>query len=170
MFSLRQRQTWAAAFARQALSDLHAREAIVTANLPDCQSLHFLQMAAEKVCKAHLYAVGEEVGFTHAVVRKYLPVLVRELSPEVSKSSRRRARIKVMSRLNELLAPNLDYGGSHPENTEYPWRALNGDPVSPLDFEFAGLQDEQEITFLVKIIQKAAKEYVPVAGAKKEEM
>ena len=47
-------QDWARAYAKQALSDLDAREKFALAGAPKCHRLHFLQMAAEKVCKAHL--------------------------------------------------------------------------------------------------------------------
>jgi hypothetical protein len=42
------------AYAKQALSDLDARESLVSAGSSKCHRLHFLQMAAEKVCKAYL--------------------------------------------------------------------------------------------------------------------
>lgn len=51
---------WAQAFARQAESDLNAREILVQqAGLPACHALHHLQMACEKICKASMIASGD---------------------------------------------------------------------------------------------------------------
>ncbi|MCZ7646608.1 MAG: hypothetical protein M5U26_15195 [Planctomycetota bacterium] len=49
--------------------------------LPECQHLHFLQMAREKLCKAHLYNIGSAqpgaLDSSHAYVEKQLPVILR---------------------------------------------------------------------------------------------
>ena len=51
--------TWAQAFARQAESDLHVYDVLVTdPSLPACHRLHYLQMACEKLCKASGPAAG----------------------------------------------------------------------------------------------------------------
>jgi len=47
-------EDWAGGYARQALSDPDAREILVRGNAEKCHRLHFLQMAAEKTCKAYL--------------------------------------------------------------------------------------------------------------------
>jgi len=47
-------EDWARAYAKQALSDLDVREILVRGNTEKCHRLHFLQMAAEKTCKAYL--------------------------------------------------------------------------------------------------------------------
>jgi len=72
---------WATAYARQALSDLDAREKLALAGAHKCHRLHFLQMAAEKVCKAHLTTINghSRVRKTHAYVAKVLPVIARKL-------------------------------------------------------------------------------------------
>ena len=61
---------WARSYARQALSDLNVREILIQANAHKCHRLHFLQMAAEKACKAHLIMANghEKVRKTHAYV------------------------------------------------------------------------------------------------------
>ena len=52
-------EAWRIAYAKQALADLHAREKLLEhSELPDCQQLHFLQMACEKLCKAYLCGQG----------------------------------------------------------------------------------------------------------------
>jgi hypothetical protein len=45
-------QDWAKAYARQALADLDAREKLALSGAHKCHRLHFLKVAAEKVCKA----------------------------------------------------------------------------------------------------------------------
>jgi len=45
-------EDWARAYAKQVLSDLDVREILVRGNTEKCHRLHFLQMAAEKTCKA----------------------------------------------------------------------------------------------------------------------
>ncbi len=44
---------WSRAYARQAQADLDAREALLNAEVPACQHLHFLRMACEKIARAH---------------------------------------------------------------------------------------------------------------------
>jgi len=52
-------EEWRIAYAKQALADLLARERLLQhADVPDCQQLHFLQMACEKLCKAYLCGQG----------------------------------------------------------------------------------------------------------------
>ena len=67
---------WARGYAKQAISDLAAREILARANADKCHRLHFLQMAAEKVCKAYLVAQNghEKVRRTHAYIARNLPI------------------------------------------------------------------------------------------------
>jgi hypothetical protein len=70
---------WVQAFARQAKSDLNAREVLLLeSTLPACHSLHFLQMACEKLCKASLIKAGadpEDLQASHAYIAKHLPII-----------------------------------------------------------------------------------------------
>jgi hypothetical protein len=61
-------QNWARAYAKQALSDLDARDELAIRGVQKCHRLHFLQMAAEKICKAHLASANghENVRKTRA--------------------------------------------------------------------------------------------------------
>ena len=45
---------WSLAFARQARADFDTYNALAALPLPPSQSLHFLQMTCEKLCKATL--------------------------------------------------------------------------------------------------------------------
>jgi hypothetical protein len=66
---------WAQAFARQAASDLDARDVLVCdTSLPACHALHFLQMACEKLCKASMISAGTDpmqVQRSHASIAKH---------------------------------------------------------------------------------------------------
>lgn len=118
-------------------------------------------MAAEKLCKAYLYSLGVEVGFTHAVVKKHLPtVLMKGPDPQLKQSASKMTRLKQLANHIELLAPALSQRGANPENAEYPWANAKGEPISPLVHKFPLLQNERELTTLLRNIRKAAKTYV----------
>ena len=73
---------WSRAYARQAQADLEAREALLGAPVPACQHLHFLQMACEKIAKAHRCLGGadpETLMHGHGFAAKVLPQVAREL-------------------------------------------------------------------------------------------
>ena len=159
---------WAQAFARQAASDLDAREVLAAdPSLPACHALHFLQMACEKLCKASMIAAGAdpaEVQRSHAHVAKHLPTIVRLY---LSRTAGRRPRdnwvvdaIRPLARRIELLNPAVRDGGRSPENTEYPWLAPDGVSVTaPADypFDFSILFAKAGVT-LLKIVRLAALE------------
>ena len=73
---------WSRAYARQAQADLDAREVLLGSKVSACQHLHFLQMACEKISKAHLCLGGtdpETLTHSHAFAAKVLPQIAREL-------------------------------------------------------------------------------------------
>ena len=81
---------WAQAFAKQALADFNAWNALQLylrlpegePPLPMCQKLHFLQMACEKLAKAHRFLAGDsvrEVQKGHAFAAKHLETIFRQL-------------------------------------------------------------------------------------------
>ena len=73
---------WSRAYARQAQADLDAREELLGATVPACQHLHFLQMACEKISKAHRCLGGanpETLRHSHGFAAKVLPQIAREL-------------------------------------------------------------------------------------------
>ena len=115
------------------MADLNAWEALAATALPDCQSLHFLQMACEKLAKARLCMTGADpktLQSSHAYVAKQLPTIVLdELASEKAKPKVRRDIVKHARRLAreiELLAPAVDAGGKRPDNCEYPWEDATG--------------------------------------------
>ena len=73
---------WSRAYGRQAQTDLDAREALLRVEVPTCQHLHFLQMACEKISKAHRCLGGadpETLMHSHGFAAKVLPQIAREL-------------------------------------------------------------------------------------------
>ncbi|HXW15193.1 MAG TPA: hypothetical protein VEN79_11845, partial [Terriglobia bacterium] len=88
-------QNWAKSYAMQALSDLRAWDVLVGARAgksgggaraKKCHRLHFLQMAAEKTCKAHLTLENghEMVKNRHAYVKDNLPLIARNFYAAIS--------------------------------------------------------------------------------------
>lgn len=137
---------WADSFARQAAADFHAwelYEAYPAALAAACHKLQFLQMACEKLCKAHRIRAGaspeSQIG-THRVVAKNLPTIIRE------EMIRRNARAKAIAHLSrhvrhlaleiELLTPALSLDGQRPDNCEYPWQ-VDHEILSPLTWDFS---------------------------------
>lgn len=76
---------WAAAFARQADADLTAWELYQkhpSAVAAECHKLLFLQMACEKLCKAHVIRTGvhapADVQRSHGFIAKHLPSIMKQ--------------------------------------------------------------------------------------------
>jgi hypothetical protein len=142
-------QEWADGFARQADADFRAWE--LYEKHPDvlaaaCHKLLFLQMACEKLCKAHMIRSGtnpDDVVTTHRVVAKNLPLVIRE--EMIRRKSDEQAIKNIMRHLRHLsqeieyLNPAVKDEGQRPDNCEYPWDA-GGHIVSPLTWGFSPLR------------------------------
>ncbi len=157
---------WARSYARQALSDLRARDALVTGEADKCHRLHFLQMAAEKACKAYLVTANghENVRKAHAYVAKILPVIARHfysMSNDDNQIKRWEIeRIRGLAREIELLAPACDDGDARRDNSEYPWEGARGEVYTPCDYNFPNIDDgSRSIVRLIKLIRTAAESY-----------
>lgn len=154
---------WAKAYARQALSDLNAREVLVAAGAEKCHRLHFLQMATEKSCKAYLTANNghDQVRKTHAYVARVLPILARHFyaleNDGTSMASWELSQVRKLAREIEVLAPACDDGDTRNDNTEYPWLDTKGEIRTPCEHTFSGLDDgSRSIVRLIKLIRSAA--------------
>jgi hypothetical protein len=156
---------WRVAYARQALADLHARDALLKdRRLPPCQELHFLQMACEKICKAYLCGTGgvelKKLQKSHAFISGNLHKIVRQWFMEESTAASHLWAMRAIRSLAyriELLAPSVDKGGRHPANCEYPWAGSDGKVKAPCDhvFEF-DLLYEKAGRLLLKALYSAA--------------
>lgn len=115
-------------------------------------------MATEKMCKAHLYGSGNTVVQSHAVIRKHLPAILRRFGSERALSGSRLKQLKKLGAEVELLAPANPDDGSRPDNAEYPWLAVSGEVIAPIDFAFGSI-DDRRVPELIKLIKTAASSY-----------
>jgi hypothetical protein len=139
---------WSRAFARQAAVDFDAWN-VLGANdeLAACQKLHFLQMACEKISKAHLCAAGNDptaLQASHGYTAKTLPLIVREQVARLTGRKPKRHDFLVrharhLAREIELLAPSINDGGRRPDNCEYPWEDSSGKIHIPAEHSFPTL-------------------------------
>lgn len=158
-------QDWARSYARQALSDLRAREALVIAKVEKCHRLHFLQMAAEKACKAHLTIKNghDKVRKSHAYVKRNLPIIAMHfyavINPNRKQALRQLQEIKHLAGEIEVLAPACD-GDDRRDNSEYPWEDGNGNICTRCDYSFPNIDDgSRAIIPLIKLIREACGSY-----------
>ena len=158
--------TWSSAFAQQAKSDLDAREWLLQKQqLPRCHELHFLQMACEKVCKAHLMtrsgADPLSLQKSHAYVAKNLPVIAKQYfaqqAEHLPKHGHLIRSIRAIAEKIERLAPANDVGGTAPSNCEYPWIGPSGKIIIPAEhnFDLTLLYEKAGVT-LLKLLRIAA--------------
>jgi hypothetical protein len=140
---------WALAYARQAWADFRAWELYEQhpeAVAAECHRLLFLQMACEKLCKAHLIRAGAQprgLQASHGYTAKHLPTVIRQQIIESGGDLARMQGVLTLARHLageiELLNPAVRRGGAGEDNCEYPWEA--GDKVvSPLDWTFYPLR------------------------------
>ena len=102
-------------------------------SIPECHKLQFLQMACEKLVKAHLCGSGTDpaaLQASHAYVAKTLPVVLRQQASAVNfvggKARKALTYARHLAQEIEVLAPAVDRGGRRPDNCEYPWEADDG--------------------------------------------
>lgn len=159
-------EDWARGYARQALSDLRAREALYAAGAEKCHRLHFLQMAAEKACKAHLIKTSgsDNVRKSHAYVAKTLPTIARNFYAATNDSNEiaqwELSKIRHLAREIEILAPACDHGDVRMDNSEYPWQGPKGEVCIPCEYSFPNIDDfDKTVIRLIKLIRKACDEY-----------
>lgn len=157
---------WARGYAIQALSDLNAREVLVSARVNKCHRRHFLQMAAEKACKAFLTAKNghEHLRSTHAYVARVLPILARQFYAVENDGNIltewELREIRSIASEIEVLAPACDHGDVREDNTEYPWMDGRGEIKVPCEYTFPNIDDNSRIiTRLIRLIRTAAESY-----------
>jgi hypothetical protein len=158
-------KNWGYAFAKQAMADFETWIALQGfEKIPSCQKLHFLQMACEKICKAHLCklpgAKPEDFQSSHAFIAKVLAIVVRQQlseTPNPPKNARFLAsRCGHLAREIELLHPSVQDGGRRPDNCEYPWNQGNLLYI-PCEWSFPSLNllEEPAGRTLLKLIHSA---------------
>jgi len=134
---------WAEAFLAQAQSDWEMYKKMERANEPACHSLHYLQMATEKLGKAYFLSAGtgvDEVQNSHLAFTRFLRLVARngKLQKALGMSSTQlRAHVRQLLPIAhgiERLAPSL---ADRSINAEYPWLAPDGTVKTPIHYEFA---------------------------------
>jgi hypothetical protein len=156
---------WQKAYAAQALSDLEAREVLASGEVDQCHRLHYLQMAAEKVCKAFIVAANghDHVRKIHGYIASILPVLARQfygLAGNAEPQAWEMQAIRHFAREIELLAPACDDNGSRQDNSEYPWLDGAGNVQIPCLYSFPKLDDrDRTIVRVIQLIRSAAHSY-----------
>jgi hypothetical protein len=158
---------WSRAFASQAISDLDARSLLAHAGAAKCHRLHFIQMAAEKLCKAFLIQANgyRTMKLTHTVVDKHLAFVVSSvLAKEGYSSSVMKARlrgVRLLGREIEILSPACDADGVREDNSEYPWQTTAGLVQIPHEYSFPNLNEEsKDFIALTKLMRAAAETYL----------
>ena len=159
---------WSLGYAKQASSDWVVRKVLLRASgLPTCHQLHYLQMACEKLCKAHLCDKGsdpENLQKSHAYVGSVLPVIFRmrfsRKFRELPDKSSLLRYVEARAREIDLLAPSVDDDGRRKDNCEYPWKDGAGNVVVPAKWQFTNQDftgNRASILFF-KLIEEAMEE------------
>jgi hypothetical protein len=115
--------------------------------VPQCHRLLFLQMACEKLVKAHLCGAGSDpaaLQASHAYVADTLPVVLRQQAVFVNFGGVN-ARLVLnqarhLAHEIDVLAPAVKRGGQRPDNCEYPWEDGLGTLHVPRDWSFQPTQ------------------------------
>ncbi len=136
---------WAKALARQADADFRAWELLEKnprAVAAECHKLQFLQMACEKLCKAHSIRRGpppQDLQGSHGYISNPLPVIIREQARRMRRNLDGMqgvlAQVRLLAAEIELLNPAIRRDGRRLDNCEYPWET-GAVVISPLDWSF----------------------------------
>jgi len=134
---------WSVGYARQADVDFKTFEAMQSMLVPQCHKLQFLQMACEKLVKAHLCGEGTEpvaLQTSHAYVANTLPVVLRQQAIFVNFSGGKAREVlrhaRHLAQEIDVLAPAVKRGGQRPDNCEYPWEDSGATLHVPMDWAF----------------------------------
>ncbi len=139
---------WRRAFAKQANADFEMWDRAQSCRgVAECHRLHFLQMACEKLCKAHLCKTTPDpmaIQSSHRYVAKNLPIIAKEhLARQKRKTPKQHGyplrQIRQLAREIELLAPSVDADGKRRDNCEYPWEVSPGAVRFPAEHQFTNL-------------------------------
>lgn len=167
------RKSWGEAYARQGRSDWEVYKKIAGSfDIALCHSLHYLQVACEKLAKAYRWrdtsAGDHALTHEHVAFSKFIRSFLG--SPTIRKDyAGHGEQIRNISRLCgnlarevEKLAPAVDRDNT-PENAEYPW-AQGEQIIVPCDYAYPSLSLLKEAggrTFL-KLLARAFAEYEAV--------
>lgn len=125
-------------------------------HLPQCHQLHYLQMAMEKLAKAHRIAGGtpiDEIRKSHGGIEKAINAIMRQVLARTPGTSEKWIidQSRSLARKIELLHPAVRAGESVPANCEYPWLDGGGQIRVPAEHNF-GIDFNRE-TAAVKMLK-----------------
>ena len=167
------RNLWAEAYAKQSRSDFavygkFTKEPALS-DIEWCHTLHYLQMACEKIAKAYRFRDTdtpiENLLTSHVAFSRFIENLLKSASIKsryINKNAQHRKITRTARKLAreiELLAPAVERD-KHPQNTEYPW-ADSGKISIPCEYSFPSvsfLNTHESYTF-PKIIETAIIEF-----------
>lgn len=138
-------EQWAQAYGRQARADFELFARLLgTDEVCQCHRLQLLQMACEKLCKAHLCKSGsepEKLQQSHAYIARNLPIILRQYLARRARGLRSHLmrHYRHLAREIELLAPSVDDAGRRLDNCEYPWEVAPDAIRTPSEHQFANL-------------------------------
>jgi hypothetical protein len=140
---------WALAYAQQAKADFRAWELYEQhpeAVVAECHQLLFLQIACEKLCKAHLIQGGtptEALRASHGYIANPLPIVIKQqiifMRRNLNGMQGVLTLVRHLAEEIEVLNPSVRRDGQRPDNCEYPWEA-GEQVVSPLNWSFHPLR------------------------------
>ncbi len=142
------REEWAEAYWRQSKNDWDAFPKLCAeTSVLNCNVLHFLQMAGEKIAKAYRLrdtdADLDSLLGSHVALSRFMPSFLLSTAVQAEYYGRKArfqavaTAIKKLAREVEKLAPAVDRENS-PENAEYPWEA-GGKVMFPASYRFPNL-------------------------------
>ena len=161
---------WSIGYARQAKADFETFEKLQLMSVPECHKLIFLQMACEKLVKAHLCAANADPALlqtSHDFTAGTLPVVLRQHAVVINYSgpaARETLRhAKLLAQEIEVLAPAVNRNGQRADNCEYPWEDAGGTLHVPLDWTFypSQLLVQRAGMRAIKLIGGAIDRFVP---------
>ncbi|WP_419806493.1 hypothetical protein [Terriglobus sp.] len=124
-----------------------------------CHRLHYLQMAAEKACKAYLYSLQRGPAkylYDHEVVEKVVSLQLRQPQYRAYAGALRRV-IRTHAYQIDRLAPAVDRI-ARPDNCEYPWITPDGWVLVPSEYPFPQLDDQDRRFFAtLKLLRELAR-------------
>ena len=166
---------WLRGYARQADADFRAwelSEEHPEAVAAECHKLLFLQMACEKLCKAHLIlnkTPPQDLQTSHAFVAGPLPIIIRQqiliMRQNLKGMMGVMQHVRHLAQEIEILNPGVDRNKMRPDNCEYPWDDADGNLRSPLDWTFhpSRLLTVPAGRTFVKILREAINRLLQVA-------
>jgi len=143
-------RSYAIAFHKQAEADFATHLRLRGGGYPDCHSLHYMQMACEKLAKSWLASrrrVDPNDLKTHRLIKQTFHVVILEYCRRGAVSAHSR-REWMSTKLNQIageverLSPSVEGPGfdPRPENCEYPWSSEEGGNwIAPVDYAFPNL-------------------------------